>query len=119
MSVERRKIPSSETTRKRRKTATTPEARESQLISKAERLAEQQLEDGTASAQVITHYLKLGSSRERLEKKRLEGEVRLQEAKIKSMGSSERLEELYTRAMHALTGYQGRRSEPEDEEDIY
>ena len=41
----------------------TPEARENQLISLAIDLAEQQLRNGTASSQVITHYLKLGSSK--------------------------------------------------------
>lgn len=93
--------------RKRSRPATTPEGRESQLISLAERLAEQQLEDGTASAQVITHYLKLGTQRERLEQQRLEGEVRLQEAKIKAMGSTDRLETMYKSATDAFRGYQG------------
>jgi hypothetical protein len=85
------------------------------MIASAERLAAQQLADGSASAQVITHYLKLGSTRERLEQQRLEGELRLQEAKIKAMASTERLELLYTRAMKSLSGYRG---EPEsgDEE---
>jgi len=84
------------------------------MISLAERLAEQQMRDGTASAQVITHYLKLGSSREMLEQRRLEGEVELQKAKIEAMASTQRLEEMYTRAMDAFRGYQGR--PPEDEE---
>lgn len=92
---------------KPRLTATTPEGRESQLIASAERLAAQQLADGTASAQVITHFLKLGSTREQLEQARLEGELRLQEAKIKSMASTERLEALYTQAMESLRGYRG------------
>ena len=98
----------------RRRSATTPEARESQMINLAERLAEQQMEDGSASAQVITHFLKLGSSREQLEKQRLSGEVELQKAKIEAMASTQRLEEMYTRAMDAFRGYQGH--PPEDEE---
>ena len=57
--------------------ALTPEARENQLIALAIDRAEQQLLDGTASSQVITHYLKLGSSRERLERERLENENKL------------------------------------------
>ncbi|QEQ93866.1 hypothetical protein SEA_KARDASHIAN_1 [Streptomyces phage Kardashian] len=100
----------------RRRAATTPEARESQMISLAERLAEQQMRDGTASAQVITHYLKLGSTRERLEQDRLKGEVELQKAKIEAMASTQRLEEMYTRAMDAFRGYQGH-PPPEDDED--
>jgi len=86
------------------------------MISLAERLAEQQMLDGTASAQVITHYLKLGSTRERLEQKRLEGEVELQKAKIEAMASTQRLEEMYTRAMDAFRGYQGHPPEAVEDE---
>lgn len=114
MTGRRQAKPLSETSRRR--AATTPEARESQMISLAERLAEQQMRDGTASAQVITHYLKLGSSREQVEQERLRGEVLLQAAKIESMGSSQRLEEMYKTAMDAFRGYQGNEPEESDEE---
>ena len=77
------------------------------MISLAERLAEQQMQEGTASAQVITHYLKLGSTREQLEQQRLAGEVELQKAKIEAMASTQRLEEMYVKAMQAFRGYQG------------
>lgn len=97
-----------------RKAATTPAARESQLIALAEQLAEEQMRSGTASAQVITHYLKLGSTREQLEQQRLAGEVELQKAKIEAMASTQRLEEMYTKAMNAFRGYQGH---PEEELD--
>lgn len=100
----------------RSKPATTPEARESQMISLAERLAEQQLREGTASSQVITHYLKLGSTREQLEQQRLAGEVDLQKAKIEAMASTQRLEEMYTRAMDAFRGYQGAPQEEQEDE---
>lgn len=104
----------------RRRTATTPEGRESQMISLAERLAEEQLQDGSASAQVITHYLKLGSTRERLEQQRLVGEVELQKAKIESMASHQRMEELYAKAINAMRSYGGNNTEePEDEEDVF
>jgi hypothetical protein len=94
----------------RRATATTPEGRESQLINKAVRLAEQQLEDGTASAQVITHYLKLGSTREQLEQERLSGEVELLRAKISSLESQKNVEELYVEAIAAMRAYSGNNS---------
>lgn len=116
MPVNRRNVPSSETTRSRRKPATTPAARESQMISLAEKLAEDQLRDGSASAQVITHYLKLGSSREQIEKERLRGEVELQKAKIEAMASTQRLEAMYVKAMDAFRGYQGRSPEDLDED---
>ena len=112
-----RRQTSSSSGRSRRRPATTPEAREAQLISSAERLAERQLEDGTASAQVITHYLKLGSSREKLEQERLAGEVKLQVAKIEAMASTQRLEEMYVKAMNAFRGYQGQPVE-DDPEDV-
>lgn len=118
MPVNRRSVPSAETSRRRRKADTTPEARESRMIAAAERLAERQLEDGTASAQVITHYLKLGSSREQLEQRRLEGEVELQKAKIEAMASTQRLEAMYTKAMDAFRGYQGQ-SPDEENDDVY
>ena len=63
---------SPESSGRRMRPALTPEARENQLVSLAVDLAEQQLRDGTASSQVITHYLKLGSTKERLEKEKLE-----------------------------------------------
>lgn len=88
--------------------ALTPEARENQLISLAVDLAEQQLRDGTASSQVITHYLKLGTTRERLEKELLEREVELKKAKTESIQSAERIEKLYSEAITAMRNYGGR-----------
>lgn len=87
--------------------ALTPEARENQLISLAVDLAEQQLRDGTASSQVITHYLKLGSTKERIEKEILEKQKELIEAKTQSLQSAQRVEELYTSALKAMRDYSG------------
>jgi len=87
--------------------ATTPEARENQLISQAYDLAEKQIAEGTASAQVVTHFLKLGSSRERLEQRRIDREIKLADAKIESMASMARVEALYEDAMIAMRTYQG------------
>lgn len=102
----------------RRRPATTPEARENQLIAAAVDLAAKQLEDGTASAQVITHYLKLGSSREQLEQARLVQEVELAKAKIETMASVVRSEALMKNALNAFRSYSGQ--EPlEDEEPEY
>jgi hypothetical protein len=99
--------------RTRRPPATTPDGREKQLISSAVDLAERQLKEGTASAQVITHYLKLGSSRERLEQERLSQEVSLMEAKREAMASAARVEELYKGAIDAMRKYTGQ--DPVDE----
>lgn len=93
--------------RLRRPPATTPEGRENQMVSLAVDLAEKQLLEGTASAQVISHYLKLGSTRERLEQERLEQENKLLEARVDAMASAKRVEELYSQALNAMRSYAG------------
>jgi hypothetical protein len=94
--------------RSRSKPGTTPEARESQLIAMAVDRAAQQIQDGTASAQVITHFLKLGSSRERLEQQRIAHENELLIAKRDELTSRENVEALYKDALSAMSTYQGR-----------
>lgn len=88
--------------------ALTPEARQARLCALAEDVAEQQLLDGTASSQVITHYLKLASSRERLECEKMEKEIEALEAKIESLKSAKRIEELYVEAIDSMKLYSGR-----------
>lgn len=100
----------------RRPPGKTPESRENQLISSAVDLAERQLVEGTASAQVITHYLKLGSSREKLEQERMTQEVELMKAKRENMASAARVEELYSAAIDAMRAYAGHDPLPEPEE---
>lgn len=92
---------------KKMRPALSPEARENQMINLAVELAEQQLRDGTASAQVITHYLKLGATTARLEKEKLERENELLLAKTKALESAERTEELYLNAINAMKMYGG------------
>lgn len=92
---------------RRRPPATNIEARENQMIALAVDLAEKQLEEGTASSQVITHYLKLATTRERLEKEKLKAENELLKAKTESLQSASRLEELYKNAVSAMRSYQG------------
>ena len=95
--------------------ATTPEARENQLIAYAHDLAEKQILEGTASSQVITHFLKLGSTKERLEKEKLENENELLKAKVAALESARRTEEIYAAALKAMRSYNG----SEDDEDEY
>lgn len=87
--------------------AFTPESRENQLISLAVDLAEKKLLDGTAPAQVITHYLKLGSTKEKIEKEILERQKDLITAKTEAIKSSKKMEELYQEAIHAMRRYSG------------
>lgn len=101
--------------------ALTPEARENQLISYAVDLAEKQLREGTASSQVITHYLKLGSTKERIEKEILEKQKDLITAKTEAIKSQKRIEELYANAINAMRSYSGHNnvSGDDDDEDGY
>lgn len=88
--------------------AKTPQARENQLIMLATDLAEKQIREGTASAQVLTHYLKLGSVRETLEREKLQKENALLEARVENLANSGVSAELYERALKAMSQYQGR-----------
>lgn len=95
----------------RKKTATSPENREKQLILLATDLAEQQLRNGTASAQVITHYLKLGSTKERVEREILERQAELITAKTETLKANKRMDEIYTDAIQAMKRYSGHQDE--------
>lgn len=99
--------------------AMTPEGRENQLISLAVDLAEQQLFDGTASAQVITHYLKLGTTRASLEREKLERENELLKAKTESLKAQQRNEEMFKQAIDAMRMYSGASEEPDEDVDIF
>lgn len=103
----------------RRRPALTPEARENQLISLAVDLAERQLQEGTASSQVITHYLKLGSTKERIEKEILEKQKELIAAKTEALQSTKKLEELYENAINAMRRYSGNGGGDGDDQDIF
>lgn len=92
---------------KKRRPAITPEARENQLIALAINEAERQLREGTASSQVITHYLKLGTAKAKLELEILEEQKKLVKAKTEALESSKRIEELYAEAMAAFKEYSG------------
>jgi hypothetical protein len=90
-----------------RRPATSPEERENQLSAAAYDLAEEQIHSGTASSQVITHFLKMGSTRERVEQERIRHEVELMEVKKEQLEGQKRVEELYVNALEAMRGYSG------------
>lgn len=100
--------------KRRRRPATTIEARENQMIALAVDCAEEQLRNGTASSQVIVHYLKLGSTKERIEKEILLKQKELIAAKTENLQSIKRIEELYTNAMNAMRSYSGKDDSEDD-----
>ena len=102
---------------KRRRAASTPEGRENQLIGYAVDLVEQRLLNGTASSQEVTHFLKLGSSKARLEREKMLRENELLRAKTESIQSAKKIEELYQDAMKAMRDYRGEAYDEEGEED--
>ena len=98
--------------------ALTPESRENQLVSLAINLAEKQLREGTASSQVITHYLKLGSTQAKLEQEKLKQENELLKAKTETLKSAKEIEKLYQEAIMAMKSYGGSTDISVDEDDI-
>lgn len=97
--------------KRKRPPAKTPEARENQVIAMAYDLAEEQIRSGTASSQVITHFLKLGTEKERIEQEKLKNEVALLKAKTEGLQSMARQEELYEQALKAMRSYSGQKDD--------
>lgn len=108
------KAKNSSGTPRKRKPALTPEARENQMIDLATSVAEEQLLNGTASSQIITHYLRLGTTKMELEREKLRAENELLKAKTEALESAKRIEELYRNAMSAFRGYSGQGAQDED-----
>lgn len=92
---------------RKQRPAMSPDEREKQMISLAVNLAEKQLMDGTASSQIITHYLKLATEKERLEREILSKQVELVSAKTDDIKSRKSNEELYKKAIAAMKEYNG------------
>lgn len=113
------KVTKSSSSSRRSSPAMTPEARENQMIALAVDLAEKQLREGTASSQVITHFLKLASSTERLEKKIKEEQAKMLEAKTEQLKSQKNSEEAYMKAVRAMQEYSGHGVEESNEEEEY
>lgn len=87
--------------------ATTPQARENQLINLATDLAEKQLREGTASQAVVGHFLKLATTRESLEREKIKNENLLLQARVSALASEGNMQKLLEDALDAFRGYQG------------
>lgn len=92
---------------KDRRPAQSPEAEEMRLISSAYALAQKQLDEGTASSQVISYFLNLGSQKAKLERELLKDQQKLMKAKTEALESTKRMDELFRDAAKALRTYGG------------
>ena len=103
--------------KKKLRPALTPQSRENQMISLAMDLVEQRLRDGSATSQETTHFLKLGSEKERLEREKLAEENKLLKAKTEALQSQKKTEELFEEAIRAMRSYSGHGGEVDEDED--
>lgn len=99
--------------------ASTLEGRENQLVSLAVDEAERHIRAGTASSQVLTHFLKLGTTREQLEQERMREELELTKAKVSELQSREKVEHLYADAIRAFRNYSGQDDDDDDDDYEY
>lgn len=99
--------------------ATSPEARENQMIALAYDVAEERLRNGTASAQEVVHFLRLGSMKERKELELMEKKIELDTAKTEALQSAKRVEELYANAINAFKSYRSSSESEDYDSDIY
>lgn len=110
----RRRLP--DDGQRHRRPATSSEAREQEIASLAYDLAEEQIIAGSASSQVISHFLKVGSTRELLEQQRIQHENELMRVKQEQIAGQARVEELYRSALDAMRSYSGQLEPPDDED---
>lgn len=103
---------------KKRRAASTPEGRENQMIALAMDLAEERMRNGTASSAEIVHFLRLGSSKERLDQEDKRRDIELKSAKTEAIQSSQRIEELYANALAAMKKYRGEDDIDEEDSDV-
>lgn len=102
-------------TSRRRRPGLTPEARENQLIADAYDMAEEQIRNRTASSQVLTHFLKMGTTKMELEKEKIRYEIEMTRAKTEAIQATQHTEELYKNAIKAMQRYSGQGVSEEDE----
>ena len=95
------------------------QARQEQLIAKAERLAEKKLEDGTASPQIIVHYLRLATEREKRQQELIEADIALKKAKVQAIENAAEIKELISEGITMFKKYSGEDDDyEEDSEDL-
>ena len=115
----RQKVGLTSVSKPKHRPASSPEARENQLIALAYDVAEERLRNGTATSQEVVHFLRLGSIKERKELELMEQKIKLDTAKTEALQSAKRIEELYANAIAAFKSYRSQESDDEYDSDIY
>lgn len=105
-----------ESGKERKKPARTPKQRENQIINLVMDVVEQKIIDGTASSQILCHFLKLATEKERLENDKLRGELELAKARVRQIDMQEDLKSLYEGAVSAMRGYRSTNENDEEQE---
>lgn len=115
----RSKKQSPESNKRKTAPASTPEGRQAQIVAAAVDLAEQRILDGTASNQLLLHYIKIADPMRKIEEEILEKQKELIVAKTENLASQKKMEELYSEAIKAMTRYSGGPVTPEEyDEDL-
>lgn len=99
----------------------TSEGLESYLINLAMMKAKEMMENGTAPAQIISHFLKLGTEKARFEREKLKADTQLALSKAERLEAQQRSEEVAARALEAFKRYAGFAEEfdEDDQDDDY
>lgn len=82
-------------------------------------LAIKWMQEGTAPAQVVTHFLKIGSLKEQAELEKTRHEIELLQAKKKAIEMDEERDKKYEEVIKAISSYAGKDTEWEVVEDEY
>ena len=113
------KTPETSVKKQKFRPATSPEARENQLIALAYDVAEERLRNGTATSQEVVHFLRLGSMKERKELELMEKKIQLDTAKTEALQSAKKVEELYANAISAFKSYRSSSEDSNDDTELY
>lgn len=81
--------------------------RERENMFLATELAAKQLRDGTAKAQVVTHYLRMSSPREDIERRMMEAKIALLEGQLAACQNDMATQALIIEALESLREYRG------------
>lgn len=82
-------------------------------------LAIKWMREGTAPAQVVTHFLKINSLKEQAELEKTRREIELLKAKKKAIELAEEQDKKYEEVIKAISSYAGKDEEWEVVEDSY